>query len=352
MTKAVFAIPGDKNRRTGGFIYEARVLRELNVLGCITDHLQLPESFPDPTAADMATALKDLNSIPKNRPIILDGLVFGAIDPEGLEQVRAPVIAMVHHPLGLETGLPGARAVWLLRNEAAALRHVDHVIVPSPETARVLCRDLGADPNRITVAPPGFDRPIVDRQYANPPLILSVGLLAPRKGHDVLLKALAKIDDLPWQGEIVGKTHDREYANDLQAQARALGIDKRVTFTGELEQMALTARFNAATVFALATRYEGYGLVLCEAMMFGLPVITCRTGAVPETVGNAAVLVPPEDPYSLAEALRGVINDPFEAARLSRLSVERSATLPHWQDTAQIFSATIERLSRIQSGCI
>lgn len=193
---------------------------------------------------------------------------------------------------------------------------------------------------------------MVDRQYADPPLILSVGLLAPRKGHDVLLKALAKIDDLPWQAEIVGKTHDREYANDLQAQARALGIDKRVTFIGELEQMALTARFNAATVFALATRYEGYGLVLCEAMMFGLPVITCRTGAVPETVGNAAVLVPPEDPCSLAEALRGVINDPFEAARLSRLSVERSATLPHWQDTAQIFSATIERLSRIQSGCI
>lgn len=307
----------------------------------------VPDSFPDPTVTDMDTTLHALNAVPKDRPIILDGLVFGAIDPDGLAQVRAPVIAMVHHPLGFETGLPKARAVSLLRNESAALRHVDHVIVPSAETARVLCRDLGADPGRITVAPPGFDRPVVNRQPVNPPLILSVGLLAPRKGHDVLLDALEQVKDLPWQAEIVGKTHDQNYANALHAQARTMGMEARVTFAGELAQEALTARFKAASAFVLATRYEGYGLVLSEAMMFGLPVVTCRVGAVPATVGDAAVLVPSDDPLSLAEALRRVIDDPREAARLSRLSINRSATLPGWHDTAQFFSATIARLGRL-----
>lgn len=346
MTQAVFAIPGDKDRRTGGFIYEARVLRELNEMGCTTMHLQLPDSFPDPTIADMATALDALCSVPSDQPIILDGLVFGAIDPEGLARVRAPVIAMIHHPLGLETGLPKARSAFLLHNEAAALCHVDHILVPSPETARVLCRDFGADAHRITVAPPGFDRPVVNRQPTDPPLILSVGLLAPRKGHDVLLSALGQLSALRWRVEIVGRAHDPDYAAALHEQARALDIDERVTFSGEIETDALTARFNAASVFALATRYEGYGMVLSEAMMYALPIVSCRVGAVPTTVGKAAILVPPDNPNALADALRRIMQNPHEAERLSQLSARRSGTLPQWRDTAQMFLATIERIRR------
>lgn len=345
MTQAVFAIPGDKNRRTGGFIYEARVLYELNQIGCTTTHLQLPDSFPDPTTADMATALDELCAVPSDRPIILDGLVFGSIDPDGLAEVRAPIIAMIHHPLGLETGLPKTRSTVLLQNEAAALRHADHVVVPSPETARVLCRDFGADAQRITVAPPGFDRPLVDRKPADPPLVLSVGLLAPRKGHDILLDALGHLKTLPWQAEIVGKAHDPNYGADLYKQTRALGIESRVAFTGELEQSALTARFNAAAVFVLATRYEGYGMVLSEAMLYRLPIVSCRIGAVPTTVGKAAVLVSPDDPCGLASALRRVLQDTREAERLSRLAFQHSSGLPQWRDTAHVFLAVLERFS-------
>ncbi|MEL6452361.1 MAG: glycosyltransferase family 4 protein [Pseudomonadota bacterium] len=343
MTQAVFAIPGDKDRRTGGFIYEARVLAELNAMGCTTAHVQLPDGFPDPTAADMDAAFAALNAVPDNQPIILDGLVFGAIDPDRLGQVRAPVIAMVHHPLGLETGLTATRSAFLRRNEAAALRHVAHVIVPSPETARGLCRDFGADARHITVAPPGFDRPTVNCRPADPPLILSVGLLAPRKGHDVLLAALGHLKDLSWRAEIVGKAHDAGYGAALRQQADTLGIAARVTFAGEVAQDALEARFNAATVFALATRYEGYGMVLSEAMLYGLPVVSCRVGAVPDTVGNAAVLVPPDDPNAFADALRRLIEEPHVAQTQSRLSKAHAATLPRWDDTAKIFADVIAR---------
>ncbi|MEL7164835.1 MAG: glycosyltransferase family 4 protein [Pseudomonadota bacterium] len=343
--RAVFAIPGDKDRRTGGFIYEARVLDALNAMGCATQHLQLPAGFPDPTDTEMALCLRALSAVPAGTPIILDGLVFGAIDPEGLAQVQAPVIAMIHHPLGLETGIGAARAAFLRQNEAAALRHAAHVIVPSPETARVLAADFGADPARITCVPPGFDRPRVARAPVDPPLILSVGLLAPRKGHDVLIDALAQLADLPWQAQIAGKAHDPDYAAQLRAQVEDRDLQGRVAFAGEVGPDALTDMMNAATIFALATRYEGYGMVLSEAMLFGLPVVTCDAGAVAQTVGDAAMLVPPDDADAFAAALRRLLTDPAAATALTDRARAKAATLPTWQDAARAFAGVIDSLT-------
>jgi len=344
MTEAVFAIPGDKDRRTGGFIYEATVLRTLNEIGCATQHLQLPDGFPDPSPQDIDEALAALRAVPADRPIILDGLVFGAIDPAGLAEVPAPVIAMIHHPLGLETGLPANRAAFLMRNEAAALRDAVHVMVPSPETARVLVNDFGAEDARITVASPGF-RSATRGQPTDPPLILSVGLLAQRKGHDVLLDALALVQDLRWQAQVVGKTHDPDTAQALYRQADDLGLSDRVAFPGEVDGSDLEDRFAAASIFALATRYEGYGMVLSEAMTFGLPVVTTRVGAVPDTVGDAGLLVPNEDAGALAAALRGLLEDPAHAARYADLSLQHAARLPTWHDTASVFANVIRSLT-------
>ncbi|EPX77077.1 glycosyltransferase family 4 protein [Litoreibacter arenae] len=345
MTRAVFAIPGDKDRRTGGFLYEATVLRVLNEIGVKTAHLQLPDSFPDPTVADMAETLAALNAVPAHQPIILDGLVFGAIDPAGLAQVKAPILAMIHHPLGLETGLAPERAAFLCENEAQALGFAAHIVVPSPHTAEVLARDFGADPASITVAPPGFDRPVLNASRADPPLILSVGLLARRKGHDVLLDALSLITDLHWNAVIVGKAHDQHTANALRTQCRELGLSQRVTFAGELDGPELAEHFNAASIFALATRYEGYGMVLSEAMFYGLPVVSCDVGAVPETVGEAGILVPPDDPAAFANALRRLIEEPEIAAQFQQLSLERAKSLPSWRDTARVFERVIRQVS-------
>ena len=346
MTEAIFAIPGDKDRRTGGFIYEATVLRVLNDIGCQTTHLELPDSFPDPTDADMAKTLRQLAAVPEKTPIILDGLVFGAIDPAGLAQIKAPVIAMIHHPLGLETGLSPERAAFLRQNEAAALAQAHHTIVPSPETARLLVSDFGGEPERITVASPGFPRPNLKRQIQTPPLILSVGLLAPRKGHDVLLDALALIQDLPWQARIVGKTYQESVTDALRSQRDNLGLSQRVDFTGELQEADLTALFNAASIFALATRYEGYGMVLSEAMFYGLPVVTCRAGAVPDTVGDAAWLVPPDDAPAFASALRQLLSQPDVVQDYANRAQKHAAGLPRWTDTAQTFATVIRAITQ------
>ena len=112
---ATFAIPGDIDRKTGGYIYEKSLLAALRDQGRRVAHLELPGSFPDAPPGDMAAAVAALNAVPAGEALILDGLVCGSIDTAGLARVAAPLVAMIHHPLGLETGLPPARAAELLR---------------------------------------------------------------------------------------------------------------------------------------------------------------------------------------------------------------------------------------------
>jgi Arc/MetJ family transcription regulator len=95
----------------------------------------------------------------------------------------------------------------------------------------------------------------------SPPLILSVGIQHPRKGHDVLLKALARLTDLDWTAVIVGKPYDPEHAAELARLHSELGLGRRVRLAGYVPDAELAELYAAASIFALATRYEGYGLV-------------------------------------------------------------------------------------------
>lgn len=343
---AVFAIPGDMHQKTGGYIYEKSLLQALRDAGRDVDHIQLPGTFPDPAPPEMAATVATLAALPADRPLILDGLVYGAIDTAGLATVKAPVVAMIHHPLGLETGLPPARARALLAREAANLALAAHVVVPSPHTKRILVGDFGLPPDRITIALPGFAPPDPTRAPLSPPLILSVGLLAARKGHDVLINALARLQDLPWQAQIVGSVHDADVAQALAAQITRLSLQDRLTLRGRIADDALTALYRQATVFALATRYEGYGIVFGEALLHGLPIVSCASGAVPETVpAGAGLLVPVDDAAALAAALRRVLTDAALRAGMAQVATLAGQSLPAWADTAAIMGGVLDRLA-------
>lgn len=346
--RAVFAIPGDMHRLTGGFVYEFSVLHALRALGHRIDHLQLPESFPDPSEADAARTLALLGEVPADTPILLDGFVPGTVDPGGLAAIRAPLVPIIHHPLGLESGLSPARAAFLLRNERMSLVHAAHMIVPSPHTARQLSEQFAVPAPRITIAPPGFDQRGGERTPAAPPVILAVGIFAERKGHDVLIAALSRLTDLPWQARIVGATHEVRIAEALAGQIQAHGLGDRVTLAGELDPASLRAAYQAASVFALATRYEGYGIVFGEAMLWGLPIVSCASGAVPDTVGDAGRLVPPDDPAAFAAALWTLLCDAGAYRALSRASAQRGTALPRWRDTAGTIAAALEEMGNVR----
>lgn len=339
--RAVFAIPGDMDRRTGGFIYESTVLRALRSLGHEIEHLQLPDSFPDPSPADIQRTFDLLEAVPADTPILLDGFIPGTVDPAGLARIRAPLIPIIHHPLGLETGLPATRAAFLLENEAAALAHATRIVVPSPHTARLLIDRFDVPAPRITVAPPGFDAPGGTRRPAQPPVILSVGILARRKGHDVLIDALARLKALDWQARIVGEAHDHAVADALARQVAQAGLDDRVIFTGPLDDAQVQREYASAEIFALASRFEGYGIVFGEAMKWGLPIVACRAGAVPDTVGDAGLLVPADAPAAFADAIRVLLTDRPARLTLAAKAARAGDALPSWRETATIIAATV-----------
>ncbi|WP_146604662.1 glycosyltransferase, partial [Rhodoplanes roseus] len=158
--RIVFAVPGDLDTPTGGYAYDKRVVHELRRRGRSVDVLDLGAGFPRPDAAGRAAALDMLQQVPAGTPTVIDGLAYGVL-PELAATVcrRVPVIALVHHPLALESGLLPDEAVRLRETERVALAGARAVVVTSEATARLVAADYGVAADRITVAPPGTDRP-------------------------------------------------------------------------------------------------------------------------------------------------------------------------------------------------
>jgi glycosyltransferase involved in cell wall biosynthesis len=260
--------------------------------------------------------------------------------------VRAPVVAMIHHPLAHESGLDAGRRGHLFRTERDNLTLAAHVLVPSPHTAALLVSAYGEAPGRITIARPGTDRPTGHPAPAEPPLILSVGIQHPRKGHDILLRALARVQSGTWNAVIVGSRYDAAHAAELDLLHRDLRLGERVRMAGRVSAQDLAELYRKAAIFALATRYEGYGIVFDEAMANGLPIVTCHTGAVPDTVApGAGVLVPPEDPDAFAAALDRLLSDRALRAAMAGAAARAGADLPGWPDTARIAAQVLDRLA-------
>lgn len=344
--KAAFAIPGDIETLTGGYIYEHRLLMGLRDQGRDVTHVQLPEGFPDADEAAMDQAIRQLRAIEPDRVLILDGLVFGSVETEGLAGIRAPVVAMIHHPLAMESGLDPARRDELFVTERDNLRIARHVLVPSPHTRDLLTDRYGVVAERTTIARPGVDPPRLPPAPVGPPLLLSVGILHPRKGHDILIAALARITDLDWQAAIIGNPWDRAHAEELRRQVEVLDLGDRLRLLGRVPVDALHRHYAAASVFALATRYEGYGIVFDEALSYGLPIVSCATGAVPQTVPpGTGLLVPPDDVGAVANALRRMLEDDALRRTCAEAAAQAGRKLPGWSETARAAGAVLDAIA-------
>ena len=158
-----------------------------------------------------------------------------------------------------------------------------------------------------------------------------MGALAPAKGHDVLLRALALLPDLAWRLTIAGSARDAEYARSLAALAGTLGIAGAVTFAGEVTDDALAALWRQTDVFALATRFEGFGMAIAEALKRGIVVAITDGGAAaslltPET----GVVAPLDDAPALGRALRRLIFDTSLRAEMRDAAFAAGQHLPDW----------------------
>lgn len=346
---AAFAVPGDLATPTGGYVYDRRIIAELRKLGHAIDVVDLGGGFQRPSRERRAAALAALERLPKGLPVVIDGLAYGVLPELTNGFCKAhPVIALVHHPLALETGLAAAQTAAFQRSEQTALAGASRVVVTSEATAHIVAANYGVAPARIVVALPGVDcvgpAPRRDPRRAGPVELLSVGSLVPRKGHDVLLEALATIADLDWRLVIAGpRDRDPATAERLVAQIAALDLSARVTLAGAVTPDHLAKLYSTADVFVLASRFEGFGMAFTEAMSYGLPIIGTTAGAIPEAVPAAVgLLVPPEDAAALAVALRRLIGDPELRLRLGDAAHAAAGRLPSWESAARAFAAAIE----------
>ena len=344
MAEVVFAFPGDLATPTGGYRYDRRVMDELRALRWDVRPLSLPADFPDPSEASLAEAERQLAATPPDAVLLIDGLAFGALPAALIDRLDRRIVALVHHALGLETGLSPARATALLKSEKAALSRAARVVANSSSTAAFLFGEFAVAKDKITVAEPGVDPAPRARGSDGPPLLLSVGAVTPRKGFDTLVAALAKIAELPWECRIAGRLDvDAAAAGSLRAAIATLGLDRRVKLLGALDDAALAREYDRARLFVLPSHFEGYGMAYTEALARGLPVVAGDGGATAHTVpADAGVLVPPGDAGALAAVLRRLLTDPAELDRRAEAAWRHAERLPRWRGTAVAIAAALE----------
>lgn len=349
MKRFAFAVPGDLTAPTGGYAYDRRMIAELGRLGWQVEHVALGEGFPFPDETVRAGAEARLLAVAEGCPIVVDGLAFGVL-PETAARLSArhPLVALVHHPLALESGLTPARAAAFRASERAALSMTRAVIVTSAATARTLTADYGVPSGRIVIVLPGTDQAPFARGSGDGVVrLLSVGAVVRRKGFDVLIAALARLTDLPWRLTIAGdRGRDAQAVAQLDKDIARYVLGDRVAVTGAVSPDRLGALYAEADVFALASRFEGYGMAYAEAIAHGLPVIGTNAGAIPDTVpADAGLLVPPGDVDALAHALRRMIANETERRNFAAAARAAASQLPTWPDSARIFSRTLEALA-------
>lgn len=346
-------VPGRLDQRTGGYLYDARMVAELRELGWRVEVYELVGKFPagDPEARASLDAA--LTAAAGGGPVVVDGLAVGGL-PEVLEaHAELPLVALVHHPLADESGIEPREAEHFRRSEARALATARGVVVTSPFTATRL-EDFGVGAERVRVVVPGTDPARLARgpNPGSPPRLVCVGSVTPRKGHDVLVQALDRIRDLPWACVCAGSlARGGDFPAGVRRRAAAAGLESRILFVGELDARELDRVYETATLFVLPSRFEGYGMALTEALARGLPVVSTTAGAIPGTVPpEAGVLVPPDDPDSLASALADLITDPARVDTLAAAAREAAASLPSWRRQARAFGAAIRDLAGSRTG--
>ena len=296
----------DPARPSGGNTYDRHVCRELTERGWVVhEHAGAVAGIPD------------------GATVMIDGLIAAGAE-KALPRVR--LVVLLHMPLG-----DG--------RERAVLAAADAVITTSHWARSEVLAAHGLPADRVHVAEPGVEPAALARGSDGGEALLCVGAVIPGKGHDVLVDALARIDELAWTCTCVGTLErDRAFADRVRHD--------RVDFVGARVEAALDECYAGADLLVLPSRAESYGMVITEALARGVPVIASDVGGVPEALGNGGILVTPDDAGALAEALRAWLTDADLRARLRAAARERRAALQPWSTTTDRIADVLASVAR------
>jgi glycosyltransferase involved in cell wall biosynthesis len=274
-----------------------------------------------------------------------------------------PTIITIHDLIFLR--YPGSfhplKRAYLTAMTGWSARHAAHVITVSETTRQDVISLLGVRPSRVTAVHNGVGTqfmPCSPEEKASfrrdkgidGRMVLYVGTLEPRKNLTTLIKAFAQMAKAPDMADVTLAIGGSKgwYYDEIFATAEQLGLTAsgRVRFLGRVPDEELPLWYNIAALCSYPSMYEGFGLPPLEAMACGTPAVVSNTSALPEVVGEAGLLVDPEDTGAWTRAMRRVLTDSDLAARLStegiaqasRFSWEKSA-----HETAAVFRKVLGR---------
>jgi len=343
-----FLVPGDPQQNTGGYRYVRKLVEALCEDGCRARVSGLPGQFPRPDKVARNAMAEKLASFPDGTSVVLDGLAMGGL-PEIVENhsQRLNLLALVHHPLADETGISEADRQWFFESEKRALRFVRGVITTSQHTAARLA-DYDVPAEAIRVAEPGVagtknPKARIESSEKNGPHILCVAHLSPRKAQHQLVEALQHMKAIPWQCTLAGSdSRAPEYSQQVRRAIADAGLEDRIELVGEVEESGLADLYCRADFFVLPSLYEGYGMVIDEALAEGLPVISSDGGALAKTSARPGVVqYCAGDVRALEARIRNWLEHPDQLDHSRKLAARESRRIRSWADTAKDVSEAL-----------
>jgi len=327
-----FVVPADidnPGRPSGGNRYDRRVRDELSARGW-----RVSTHFGGSTLASSVA------QIPDDAVVLVDALVATTV-PEAFtaHAPRLRIVVLSHMAFASDA-------------EAAVLAAARAVITTSAWSRHELLTRYPLRAEAVQVAQPGADvreHATFSRTGGN---LLCVGAVAPHKGHEVLLGALAAVRDLRWQCVLIGALDlDPTFVARLRCQAVAEGIAARLSFVGPLTGDVLETAYGTADLLVSSSHSESYGMVVTEALAHGVPVLATNVGGVAEALGQTfdgrlpGRLVPPRNPAAMSMALREWLGDPTLRAYWRSAAAQRRGTLHSWSATVDAVARVLHRVA-------
>lgn len=333
-----FVVPAwveDAARISGGNVYDLAVHEALEAQGwkaCL--------HRVDVGDAAMSSALRDMRD---GAVVLVDGLLSSrAADAVTRESTRLRVVILAHM---VESSSAGASKP-VTDGERRALRAARGVVATSRWTRDVLVAIGSVSADRVVIARPavaGAARPAEPDPRGE--RLLCIGPLAPHKGQDILVRALAGIElEQHWRCTFVGSADvDPAFSAALRDRVDAFGLSERIRFVGVLTVRRMTEQLTATDLLVVPSRDEPFGMAAAEASARGIPVLAARTGGLPEAIAANAgrMFVPPDDPQALRRELHRWWSDDSDRAAVTRGAMRTRSITRGWDDTARDVAAAL-----------
>ena len=272
---------------------------------------------------------------------VIDGMLLPRLHHRLDDLTRTDAVALIHH-IGAAAGRDESSRVQILEIERSMLHSMRRIVTTSAPVATRLADEFGVTAYSV---PPGLRDAAPAIPDPERPVILSVGVLTRRKGHDRLIEAVFRLQDLAWHLVIAGDSQrDPAHAAELRTLTDELGLSTRVTILADPTPDCLETEWRRASVLALATRWEGYPSAIAEALQRGIPCLT-TTGANAATIlpTAAGAICPLDDLATFGKCLRRFLFDARLQADMAMAARTVGSAFPRWTDCARNFLTVLEQ---------